>query len=99
MHDVELFSVHRELEEPLSEQAFGGPVEAKGLIGRIADRPVAFRLRDVLASLQMEVPKQIDLYRRFELWLVPSRVSVVRERGMAEVTSLGLETEFASDDG
>jgi hypothetical protein len=94
--EVELFSVHRELEEPLEQQDFGTPVEAKGLVGRIADRPVAFRLRDVLTATGVEIPKQVDLYKQFELWMVPGQVSVFRERGMAEVVSLGLECEFDS---
>ena len=69
-------------------------MEVTGLVGRIANRPVAFRLRDVFSTLGVEIPDAVDLYRRFDLWLVPNRVSVVRERGMAEVTSLGFECEF-----
>jgi hypothetical protein len=95
--DVELFPLHRELEQRLSEQDFGTPLEAKGLVGRIADRPVAFRLRDVLTTTGIEIPKEIDLYRQFELWLIPERISVFRERGLAEVVSLGMECEFESD--
>jgi hypothetical protein len=94
--NIELFPVHRELEQRLAEQDFGTPVEAKGLVGRIADRPVAFRLRDVLTAMEVEIPKQVDLYRQFELWLIPERISVFREHGLAEVVSLGLECEFES---
>lgn len=96
MADLEFFPIHRELEQRLADQDFGTPVEAKGLVGRIADRPVAFRLRDVLTAMAIEIPKQVDLYRQFELWLVPERISVFRERGLAEVVSLGLECEFDS---
>lgn len=99
MADVELFPLYRELEQPLSEQDLGSPIEAKGLVGRIADRPVAFRLRDVLSAMEIEIPKQVDLYRQFELWMIPGRISVFRERGLAEVVSLGLECEFVSDGG
>jgi hypothetical protein len=88
--DVEFFPLHRELEQRLAEQDLGSPVEAKGLVGRIADRPVAFRLRDVLSATEIEIPKQVDLYRQFELWMIPGRISVFRERGLAEVVSLGL---------
>lgn len=97
MADVEFFPLHRELEQRLAEQDLGTPVEAKGLVGRIADRPIAFRLRDVLTAMQIEIPKQVDLYRQFELWMIPGRISVFRERGLAEVVSLGLECEFPSD--
>lgn len=96
MADVELYPLHRELEHRLADQDFGTPVEAKGLVGRIADRPIAFRLRDVLTATGIEIPKQIDLYRQFELWLIPQRISVFRERGLAEAVSLGLECEFDS---
>jgi hypothetical protein len=97
--DLEFFPIYRELEQRLTEQDFGTPVEAKGLVGRIADRPIAFRLRDVLAAMGVEIPKEVDLYQQFELWLVPGRISVFRERGLAEVVSLGLECEFRSDGG
>lgn len=96
MAEVELFPVHRELEQRLAEQDYGTPVEVKGLVGRIADRPIAFRLRDVLSALAVEIPKQVDLYKQFELWVVPGHVSVFREHGLAEVVSLGMECEFDS---
>ena len=94
MVDVELLPVHRELETRPAEQTFGDALEVKGLVGRIADRPLAFRLRDVFSALGVEIPAAMDLYRRFDLWLVPHRMSVFRERGMAEVTSVGFECKF-----
>jgi hypothetical protein len=98
MSELALHSVHQELEEPLSAQHYGGAAAVSGLIGRIADRPVGFRVRDVFKGLGKDVPPEVDLYKRFELWLVPNRVSVMRERGAAEVVSVGLECEFAAHD-
>jgi hypothetical protein len=92
--DVDFFPLYRELEQRLTDQDYGTTAEAKGLVGRIADRPVAFRFRDILAAMEIAIPKQVDLYRQFELWLVPERISVFREHGLAEVVSLGLECEF-----
>jgi hypothetical protein len=97
--EIELFPVHRELEQRLAEQDYGTPVEAKGLVGRIADRPIAFRLRDVLSALGVEIPKQVDLYKQFELWIVPGHVSVFREHGLAEVVSVGMEREYDTGSG
>ena len=94
MVDVQFMPVHRELETRLAEQTFGGEVQVKRMVGRIANRPVVFRLREVFSTLGVETLAEVDLYERFDLWLVRNHVSVVRERGMAEVTSIEFECEF-----
>ena len=64
MVDVELLPVHRELETRLAEQTYGDALEVTGMVGRIANRPVAFRLRDVFSTFGVEIPDAVDLYRR-----------------------------------
>lgn len=97
MVDVPLMPVHREIETPLDRQVYGAALKVSGLLGRVGNRPVGFRLRDVFSTLGLETPKSLDLYRRFDLWLIPNRVSVMRGRGMAEVTALGFECEFDAE--
>jgi hypothetical protein len=58
---------------------------------------MAFRLRDVFSRLEIPIPPAVDLYRRFEIWMVPFRIGVFRERGLAEVVSLGLECTFPGE--
>lgn len=49
-------------------------------------------------KLSIPIPPTIDLYRRFEIWLVPNRIGVFKKSGFAEIVSLGLECVFPSDD-
>lgn len=86
-----------QLERPLSDQDFGTAVDAAGFLASIADAPVGLPLASVFANLGQEIPPAVDLYRRFAVWLIPVRVGIIRRRGRAEVTSVGVECEFRND--
>lgn len=90
--------LHPQLETRLAEQDYGRAFEQGGFVAHVADRPIALRLRSVFAALGRDVPPEVDLYRRFEVWLVPNRVNLLRRRGLAEITSLGLECEYLNDE-
>lgn len=87
-------SVTSELERNVK---FGGKgkIEEGGFFAQIANQPIAFPLRKVFEELNQ--PVSLDLYKRFEVWLVPHRLAIVRRRGQAEPTSVGMEIEYQTD--
>ena len=58
----------------------------------VGDAPIAFPLQRAFQELGLAPPS--ELYKGFELWVVPHRVSVMRRCGAAEVTSVGVEVEY-----
>lgn len=90
-------AVARELESEVSQQDLGGEVEAGGFYARVADRPLAYRLRTLYAKLELRQPKVLDLYDRFDLWLVPHRAMLMRRSGLAEPVSVGIDVRYADD--
>jgi hypothetical protein len=92
-----LESVSPQLERLLADQDYGTAVDAAGFLASIADAPVGLSLASVFAQLGEEIPPAVDLYRRFSVWLIPIRVGIIRRRGKAEVTSVGVECEFHNE--
>src|SRR5262249_8285298 len=43
------------------------------------------------------IPSHLELYKAYELWVVPHRVSIIRRRGVAEVTAVGIEVKYDTD--
>jgi len=80
----------------------GGAIESSGLFADIHDRPIGLRLRDIKTSLGDEtallpLPEGSpgwQLFSRFELWLVPHTMSIVRRSGLYEPTAVGLEVQY-----
>ena len=58
----------------------------------IGDMPIGFPVRLVFEELGVEFKSK--LYEGYELWFVPHRVSLLRRKGQAEVTSFGMEVEY-----
>src|SRR5437588_635306 len=92
-----LTPVAPQLEQFLSAQDYGTAIDDGGFVASIADSPIGLSLSAVFSASGAEIPPAVDLYRRFAVWLVPIRVGIVRRRGRAEVTSVGLECEFRND--
>ncbi|MDB5356021.1 MAG: hypothetical protein JWN24_2474 [Phycisphaerales bacterium] len=86
-------AVARELEDVVE---FGpsdsNSVEAGGFAACIGDQPIGIRLRDHFEHFKL--PANLALFDRFEVWLVPHRVSIIRRHGLAEPTSVGIEIEY-----
>jgi hypothetical protein len=72
-----------------------GVVDADGFSVRIADQPVAIPLRTLY--LRAGLPFDSPLLSRFDVWLIPHRLSVIRRSGLAEPTAIGLEVEYNGD--
>jgi hypothetical protein len=75
----------------------GSSEEAEGCVARAAAAPICHDLRDVFNSLGQEFPQHLRLYDRFRLWLVPSRLAIIRKSGFSEPVSVGLEVDYDSD--
>jgi hypothetical protein len=83
----------------------GDPLEGTGLVADIPDQPIAQPLRRIFATLKPAVLAEIDrdgssinlLYKRFELWLVPHGVSIIRRSGTIEPVSVGIEVEYKNE--
>lgn len=63
-----------------------------GFYARLGDQPIAHNLRSISQRAGVQVDSTI--YQRFEVWLVPHRVSVIRRSGAAEPVTLGIEIEY-----
>ncbi len=89
-----LSPVQPQLEQLLSAQDYGTAIEGGGFVASLADSPIGLSLNSVFTASGHGIPPAVDLYDRFAVWLVPIRVGIARRRGMAEVSSLGIECEF-----
>jgi len=75
----------------------GSEIDDGGFYARAADRPIAYSVSALFERLGNPVPDSTKLYERFELWLVPHRVSIIRRSGYAEATSVGIEVSYKND--
>ncbi|HEX8407805.1 MAG TPA: hypothetical protein VF883_03005 [Thermoanaerobaculia bacterium] len=95
--ELELESLTPELETNIAAQDYGTALEGKRWTASIADRPMALRLDRVFERLGKPVPATVDLYRGYDVWLVPNRFSMMRRGGFAEPTSIGIECRYLTE--
>jgi hypothetical protein len=88
-------SVSEELE---TDADLGTEAEDTEFSACIGDQPLGLKLRDVFTKLNKDVPVECALYKRFDVWLIPHRFSLVRKRGLAEPVAVGLEIEYETKD-
>ncbi len=60
----------------------------------ISDQPIGMRVKDIYEKLGQAQPSELALYRMFEVWLIPHRFSLLRKKGLAEPTAVGIEVEY-----
>lgn len=94
MVEMTLHPLITALEEPQAKQKFGKAIETADFVVSIADQPIGVSVPAIFEKLGQPVPPEIDLYRRFGVWLVPNRVNITRRKGLREVTSVGIECEY-----
>jgi hypothetical protein len=76
----------------------GTDINEGGFLARAGNRPIAHRLSDIFAALGTPIDSSaVRLYERFQVLVVPHRVSIMRTSGMAEPTSVGIEIEYLAD--
>src|SRR5258708_212157 len=82
-------------------------IEEDGFFAETPDQPFGFSLRrifsefdpNLVAEIENEKSKLHYLYRRFDLWLVPHGVSIVRRTGRSEPISVGVEVKYKVETG
>jgi hypothetical protein len=83
----------------------GAAVEEGGFYAESHDQPIGIRLRDIFTGVNDALdaavinasPKLSELYRRFELWIIPHGVSILRRSGSAEPISVGIEVRYKNE--
>ena len=99
MAELDLQAVTPNLEGPILEKDFGEPAIDTGKFSvTIADKPIALSVAALSERLEKPIPPEVDLHKRFAVWLVPNRVSIIRRSGSSEVTSVGMECEYLNGD-
>ena len=89
------FPIDRILNEALENEAvLGDDEERDEFIVRCAKEPIGLRLRYVFEQLGKPVPADFALYKGFDVWLIPHRVSILRRKGLAEPVSVGISVEY-----
>src|SRR5688572_18116497 len=97
MPELELAPLTPELETPIAGQDYGTALEGKRWMASIADSPLALRLDRVFETLGRPIPPTVDLYRGYDVWLVPNRFSIMRRGGFAEPTAIGIECKYLTE--
>lgn len=92
-------ALNPELEEPLSQAKLGGKpqIEKNNIAVRIGQRPITRSLRELYEKAGKELPPDLQLFNSFRLWMITHVVSVVKERGMRDISSLSYEVQFPAE--
>ncbi|MDQ3748534.1 MAG: hypothetical protein M3367_05870 [Acidobacteriota bacterium] len=92
-------AINPQLQKPLSETKFGGEVEIEkhNIKVRIGQRPIVRSLRELYLKADKELPPDLQVFSSFRLWMITHVVSVVRERGMRDISHLSYEVQFPSE--
>ncbi len=93
---VEVELNHNLTPELESARDLGSVIDEAGFYVAAATNPICLDVRKLFET-QGPLDKSIKLYDSFKLWLVPNRISVMRRKGFAEPTSVGLEVEYITD--
>ena len=97
MEEIEI-SLARALSPELEgARDLGSVSEESDFAIRIATSPICHQLTSIFEALERPVPKDLRLYDRFSLWLVPHRLGVLRRQGLAEPVSVDIEVEYQAD--
>jgi hypothetical protein len=95
--------IDRELSAEVVAEASGNPPDLgsekskSGIFASVNEQPVAIPLVDLCKSAGADCTSFDPLFRRFELYMVPHSISLIRRSGFAEITTVGLEVEYLTD--
>ena len=69
--------------------------ETSAFTARVHSTPIGYRLIDLQLQAGTGLESKLSLfYDAYDLWLIPHRVSIMRNAGHAEPTSVGIEVEY-----
>lgn len=80
-----------------AEEVPAGGIAGGGFVALIGNRPIGFRATRLLQQLGTPIPPALTLFKRFDVFLVPHRLSVVRRAGWSEPTAVGIEVKYKSE--
>ena len=81
---------------------FGTPPvdEPPAFTVRVGDASLALRVRSLFERFGKPAAHSREILERgFELWLIPYRFSILRLRGHADASSLGIEADYSDNPG
>jgi hypothetical protein len=55
---------------------------------------LGYSVRSLFAQLGKPISDSDPLYKRFEVWLIPHRVSIIRRAGLSEPTAVGIQVRY-----
>lgn len=92
-------ALNPKLQKPLSETKFGGEAEIDkyNIEARIGQRPIVRSLRELYEKANKELPPDLQVFSSFRLWMITHVISVVRKRGMRDISHLSYEVQFPSE--
>ena len=94
-------AVDQPVNKGLEQELFFGtpPVdEPPAFTVRVGDAPFALRVRSLFERFGKPAAQGLEILEHgFELWLVPHRFSVLRLRGHADASSLGIEADYSDN--
>lgn len=92
-------ALNPELEEPLSQTDLGGEPQLvkNNITARIGQRPIVRSLRELYEKAEKELPPDLQVFNSFRLWMITHVVSVIRERGVRDISCLSYEVQFPSE--
>jgi hypothetical protein len=73
----------------------GESTEGFGMVVRVGNQPLSFPLRSAFKTLKVPVPAELP--RKYEVLMVPHRISVERKFGLHEPVEVGIEAEYLVD--
>jgi len=76
------------------EATLGDRLNDLGFVAQVNDRPIGLSLHKLFETQGWSVPPDLQLYKRFDLWLIPHGVKVVRPSGNAEVDSVSIRVAY-----
>ena len=75
----------------------GGEIEKGGFFASVNDQPLAIHVPSIFEEFN-QAPES-RMYERFDTWMIPHRISLMRRSGLAEPTAVGIEVEYLSGSG
>jgi hypothetical protein len=97
--------INRELTPELGTMGqLGDDAEQYGFVALAGGSPIALQVRPLVAGARYLLADHPDselteLYKRFNLWLIPHSVSIIRRRGQYEPVYVGIEVQYETAGG
>jgi len=81
---------------PPNERELGGEphIETKNIRLRIGERPVAYNLKTLYELNNRKLPKDIQIFESYKIWVINHNIGVIKEGGYKSINKLGYRVQF-----